>query len=406
MNILVLSNLYPRPNDPGYGIFIHRQVQHIKQLGHTLTVIAPVPWSPKILHHNAKWLNYGLVPRKTVWEGVEVYYPRYLRLPGASFRALAGITVYWGIVSLTLELHRKQPFDVTHSHFIFPNGITGCYVGRKLRLPTVCSVRGNDILTEPFENPINTYYGKQVIQKTQQIVTVSQALKRLVEQFAQPIKSVKVVYNGVEVEKFQSKTLFEQTQSKTDILKPYLLFVGQDIRRKGLPDLLGAFVRLIDKVEHNLVIVGPLAAEVQRLAPALTEQLKNRIVITGPQSPDDIPSYMQNCSLLILPSYEEGLPNVVLEAMACGKPVVATRITGTSEAVIDKATGLLISPGQPLQLAQAIEWLIHNPHQAQEMGKRGQERVMAHFTWQQHAAKMAAIYEDVVNQGIAGYGSD
>jgi len=324
-----------------------------------------------------------------------------VRLPGAWFRALAGITAYWGVVSLVLELHKRQPFDVIHSHFIYPNGIAGRYLGRRLQLPTVCSVRGNDILTEPFENPINKYFAKQVIEKTQQIVTVSRALKQHVEQFAKPARPVKVVYNGVDVDKFQAATLSEPVQVKIKSLKPYLLFVGQDIRRKGLRDLLDAFARLTKKIDHKLVIIGPLPAEVGQLAPVLFEELKNRVVITGPLSPDEVPGYMQHCQLLALPSYEEGLPNAVLEAMACEKPVVATNITGIPEAVLNNITGILVPPGSPAQLAEAIKSLINNPELGREMGKQGREHVLNQFSWEHHTSEMVSVYESVITEQVS-----
>ncbi len=389
MNILILSNLYPRPHDPSYGIFIHRQVMGLQRLGHQVTVISPVPWAPKILHFNAKWRSYGLAPDQVNWEGVKIYYPRFLRIPGAWFRALAGLIIYLSTRSIVEHLHKNRPFDVIYSNILLPDGLAGVYLGQKFNLPTICMVRGSDIITAPYENFINRHFSKTVICRTKQIVAVSQALKQLIEHLVKPAKPVQVVYNGVDAEKFKTLEMKKEFAS----LQPYLLFVGRDIRRKGLKDLINAFFHITDKIEHNLVVIGPTQDEVWELEPEKTNLLGNRLIVAGVLAPNEIPDYMANCEALILPSYSEGLPNVVLEAMACAKPVIATNVMGTPEAVIESVTGILVPPGDPVNLAEAIYALVNDPDSACKMGAQGRQRVVNEFSWTRNAAKMISIYQ-------------
>jgi len=395
MHVLVLSHIYPRPQDSGRGIGVHRQFKQLQQAGVQITVLSAVPWSPRPLHFNTKWHNYGQTPTDVEWEGIKVYYPRYLRLPGAWFRVLAGIAVYKAILPLASKLHNEQPIDVIHSNFILPDGLAGIRLGQKLKLPTVCTVRGSDAFIYPNENRLNLYYSKVVIRRTNQIVTVSQALKTAAETLAEPSQTVRVIYNGVEFEKFQPPGKDEANQSIPNILskKPYILFVGRNIYIKGLKDLLEAFAKLVDKIKHNLVVVGAARSEVESLAPDLTALLKDRLIVTGPLPPDEIPAYMQNCDLFVLPSYSEGLGNVILEAMACERPVVATNICGIPELVIDGENGRLVPPGEPLILAEVIESLIVNPELCRQMGRRGRERVEKEFTWQGGASELISIYK-------------
>jgi glycosyltransferase involved in cell wall biosynthesis len=297
-----------------------------------------------------------------------------------------------------LKLHEAQPFDVIHSHFLLPDGLAGVYLGRKLKLPTVCSIHGSDALLHPHENLLNKYGARTVITQTKQIVVVSQALKTAVENFAKPSNIISVIYYGVDLEKFQEvQENADRSQLKAVSNKPYILFVGKQIYIKGLKDLLIAFEYLIDDINCNLVVVGPTLNEVQKLAPQLTQLLKDRLIVTGPLAPHEIPTFMQNCELFVLPSYSEGLPNVILEAMACGKPVIATKIVGIPEQVIHGQTGLLIEPGDPQSLAQAIQSLLSDPQFRRQMGQCGRERVIQKFTWERNASEMVSIYQEMIS---------
>ena len=402
MNILVLSHLYPRPDDSSYGIFVHRQVKQLQRLGHYVVVLSPTPWSPRILHFNAKWRDYGLTPDKVTWKGIEVYYTRYLRLPGAWFRGLAGHTIYKSLLSLALKLHHDHEFDIIHSNMLLPDGLAGLYLGRKLNLPTVCTVHGDDGFINPYENPLNLYYSKTIVHQTTQIVAVSQALQRAVECFQEPSKAIRVVYNGVNIEEFQkSRTPEPETKLKRISGKPYILFVGRQVHIKGLKDLLVAFAQLANKIDHDLVVVGPTLDEVKKLDPELTELLIDRLIVTGPLSPDEIPIYMQYCELFVLPSHSEGLGIVILEAMASERPVIATRVGGIPEMVTDGVTGLLVPPHKPLLLAEALQSLLDDPARCREMGRQGWERVVKKFTWELNAIKMESIYQNAINTGAA-----
>ena len=398
MNVLVLSHLYPRPHDPSFGIFVHRQVKSLQRIGLHVSVLSPEPWAPRILGFSAKWRAYASTPPQTVWEDVPVYYTRYLRLPGAWFRALGGIAAYLGMVSLAAKLHRASPFDVIHSNWLLPDGLAGVYLGRKLNLPTVYTVRGNDALTQPYENPLNLYFSKAAIRQTGQIVTVSRALKQAVEHLAKPDRIIRVVYNGVDIGQFQEPAaeIAEQARLKISCGKPYILFIGRDVRRKGLNDLLTAFTQLVGEFEHNLVVVGPTPGEVKELAAERVELLAGRLIVPGSLAPAEVPAYMQGCELLVLPSYEEGLPNVVLEAMACGKPVIGTDAMGIPEAVIHGVTGWIVQPGDPAGLAESIRLLVRDPARCREMGRRGRERIVQEFTWERHAVDMSSIYEETI----------
>ncbi|HRV91614.1 MAG TPA: glycosyltransferase family 4 protein [Anaerolineae bacterium] len=400
MNILILSHLYPTPHDPSFGIFIHQQIQYLRQLGHQVTVLAPIPWSPRIFNFRPKWRNYYQTPARHHWGDFDSYYPRYLRLPGAWFRAFAGLSYYHRVLAQILALHHTQPYDLIHSHMLLPDGLAAIFLGRELGLPTVCTMHGSDALHFPYENSLNRHASNFVLRYTDQMIAVSQAMQLEVEQqLAATRRPIRVVRYGVNSDLFQNKPASSVNQPTClNELTPYILFVGRDIKRKGLLDLLIAFERVMKQIDHNLVIIGPTWAEVEQLAPALIGNLQDRLKIAGRLPHEEVASYMQACEFFVLPSYLEGLPNVILEAMACGKAVVSTDVAGIPEQVVGNVTGYLVQPGDIPALTEAICDLAQNPDRCREMGQHGQTRVLTEFTWQSNVQTLLSIYKMLLSR--------
>jgi teichuronic acid biosynthesis glycosyltransferase TuaC len=394
MHLLVFTNLYPRSRNLNHGAFVHRQVKMLQTLGHTVTVISPVPWSPKVLEFNARWRQYAEVPAAAIIEGVQVFYPRYLRLPGAWFRPLAAYTMYLGARPMVRRLHREAPFDLVHSHFLLSDGLAGLWLARMLSIPSVCTGHGADVNTIPAETPFNHWSVKHVMRHTDQIIAISEDMRQTMghlETAAQPA----VNYLGVNLGEFAAQTPDHRATEAT-ILTPFILFVGVDVRRKGLPVLLEAYSRLADSVPHKLVVIGATPAQLKALAPELTVTLGSKLVPLGTLAPERIPPFSAACELLVLPSYSEGLPIGVLEAMAAGRPVIATNVNGIPEAVQDGKTGFLVGPGDPDALHHALEHLLNTPGLADEMGRRGQEYVSLHFSAQEHSRRLVSIYRTLL----------
>ncbi len=162
----------------------------------------------------------------------------------------------------------------------------------------------------------------------------------------------------------------------------FLLEAVQEIHRRGLD------------VRCLLVGDGPCRADLERLVKNLG--LEKDVVFLG--SRQDVPRLLALMDLVVLPSLEEGFPNAILEAMAAGKPVVATRVGGTPEAVVHEETGLLILPGDPRALADAILRLLEDPPLAEKMGKAGRARVVSMFSVDKMVTQMEAVYAEMAQR--------
>ena len=200
-------------------------------------------------------------------------------------------------------------------------------------------------------------------------------------------EKITVIYNGVDSSAFDSAEPAQLALGPDGISIGY---VGSFEPPKGLLDLVTAWKEVAVKVPRaHLVLVGRGSLE-----PTLRAQLEGlpRVVWAGYRT--DVPSVIKALDLLVLPSYVEGAPNVVLEAMSAAKPVVATAVSGTPELVDHGTTGLLVPPYQPGQLAQAIINLASDPAARARMGAAGRERVQTRF----RVDSMVEQYDDLLTR--------
>jgi glycosyltransferase involved in cell wall biosynthesis len=160
---------------------------------------------------------------------------------------------------------------------------------------------------------------------------------------------------------------------------PIIGFVGRLVADKGIGDIFEAYLRLRERFSDlRLLLVGGFE-EGDPVATAIRERIKRDPYVTITGFVMDTAPYYQIMDVLALPTRREGFPTVILQANAAGKAVVAYRATGTVDAVVDGETGILVAPGNPMNLAHALESLLERPSEAEVMGRAGRERVLREF---------------------------
>ena len=210
-----------------------------------------------------------------------------------------------------------------------------------------------------------------------------------------PARKLATIYNGVEVEQFTrgQKTALRKLGLPPG--EPVILTVARLDRQKGLSYLIEAareVVRQFPSAQFLIAGIGPL--EHKLLRHIRQRKLQEHVHLVGFR--DDIPDLLAAADLFALPSLWEGLANVLLEAMAARKPVVATDVEGCAEVVVDGETGILVPPGNSHALAQAILALLSNPGRACTMGKRARELVNQHFTLSSMVGQHEKLYRDLL----------
>jgi glycosyltransferase involved in cell wall biosynthesis len=209
--------------------------------------------------------------------------------------------------------------------------------------------------------------------------------------------------NGVDVERFHPGPGVLRRRLGLPPDAPVVGFVGRLTRDKGLPELIEAFDTILAaKPDAHLLLVGWFDTAEDALGDDLRSRIKKhpRIHLTG--FVDDTAPYYQVMDVMVLPTWREGFPNVVLEAAATGIPVVTTLATGSRDAVVPEVTGLLIPPGYPVAISEAVIQLLRNPELRCRMGKAARAWVLDHYVNGRVLARTVRYYQSLLDQNLSG----
>jgi teichuronic acid biosynthesis glycosyltransferase TuaC len=395
MKVLVISHMYPSTLSEIAGIFIHKQVKERQKLGCEVKVISPTPWAPfPIKHFSRKLKRSSAVPAKMVWDGIEIYYPRFLQFPRSLFFASSGKRMYSGIRKLVDELYQDFKFDIIHAHVALPDGFAGMMVKKKYNKPLVVTIHGADLHTTIHRNDACRRAVAQVFGEADRIVTVSTGLKQIARSSIGFPEKLIVNNNGINPE--------DITLGNTELASRYagsqvILSVAYLITRKGLDFNIKAISQLAERYPNMKYLVigdGPKATYLKRLASDLG--IQNQVEFLGELPHSKVMEYMALTDILSLPSWNEALGNVYLEAMAHGKPVIACEGEGIEDVIENNKTGLLVKPQNVESLAQAMDFLLGNPDKAREIGERAKKLVLENYTWEKNARRYIEIYEELL----------
>jgi glycosyltransferase involved in cell wall biosynthesis len=354
--VLVFSTLYPNAAQPNHGVFVENRLRAtIAEGGIEATVIAPAPYFPLPHEFFGRYSAYARVPRREVRHGVEVWHPRYVVIPkiGAGWAPEA---LFRSGLSLARRLQAAgQRFDVIDAHYFYPDGVAAARLGQALRLPVIITGRGTDLTLIPNETGPRQQI-RWAAHQASVVVTVCGDLRRRVIALGAPADRTVVLRNGVDLELFR---LQDRAAARAALgLDGFtLLCVGGLIPRKGLDLVLEA---LAMRPDCNLLIAGdgPLRATLEAQARRLG--VAGRVRFLGEVAHADLPGVYAAADVLVLASSREGWANVLLEAMACGTPVVATDVNGAGEVVRSHAAGMLMSRRTPECLAETLDLLRRN----------------------------------------------
>ncbi len=378
--LLIITNLYPTPWDHQRGMFNFQQFNRLAE--HLdLRLIVPVSWKERLRHGSQR--ASPLPPHPL--EGKAVY-PWYWYTPGL-FRASYGRSMQ---ISLELQCSRlMQAFkpDLLLSSWAYPEGSAGTRIAGKLGIPAFVKVHGSDINVIARQASIRNQiraWGKQV----KGVASVSAALKKKMEAIGVPRQKIHVIYNGIDHQRFHPLPRKQARASLGIGDARLMLYVGNLKREKGCIDLVEAFIRLAPQhPDLKLFVAGSGAMEDTMAATAARAGLENRVILLGKVNHADLNHWYNAANLVCLPSYNEGVPNVLLEAMACGTPVVASNVGGIPE-VIAGHTGLLSEAGDLEALAENLNLALTTPW--------NRDAIHAHalkFSWDENVRQMLDMFD-------------
>lgn len=261
----------------------------------------------------------------------------------------------------------------------------------------VCKLSLDEYIFKYIKSPLNILLDLLVVRLSDKIINVCEDTKRCcTRDYSVPISKQSVVYNGVDYNKFTPDVQGEFVREKYDLHdNPLILFVGVFKIRKRIPNLLYAMVDIVREITNaKLLIVGGRWGYEGELGNIVSElKLENTVILAGKVADDELPAYYAAADVVAVPSSYEGFPVVVLEAMASAKPIVASKVSGIPEAVIDNETGFLVEKDNIKQLTNKILILLNDPKKREKMGKAARERVIENFDWRKIAKKYKWEYQ-------------
>jgi starch synthase len=294
--------------------------------------------------------------------------------------------------------------EVVHSHTWYTN-LAGHLASLLYGIPHVMTVHSLEPL-RPWKSEqlgggyaLSSWSERVAVESATAIIAVSNGMRAdLLSTYPSvPTRKVHVIRNGIDTEQYSpSHETAVLEKYGISVSRPTVAFVGRITRQKGLPVLLRAAESFDPEVQLVLCAgqadTEELLAEVTHLVDHLRETRSGVIWLNGMLPKSEIIQILSHATVFACPSLYEPLGIVNLEAMACGTAVVASDVGGIPEVVTDSQTGLLVPPGDPVVLAEAISSLVLDPARATAMGQLGRQRVAAEFSWASIAAQTAALY--------------
>lgn len=390
MRVLVFTTAYPNHVWPNQGVFVKERITRLAQRPDCVVkVVAPVPYFPS-LKINWRWA-YSQVVRREKIEGVEVFHPRYPMIPKVGM-SLYALQMFAASLPAVRRLRESFDFDLISAHTVYPDGLAGVLLGRVTKRPVVVSARGSDLNLLPrFAIPRRLI--QATLRRADHIVAVCEALKRVVGELDVELDKVSVVPNGVDPDKFFPLPMAEARHKLGTPGGRIVLSVGELIPRKGFELLIDAVACLTEEglSDLHLFIVGEGTMRKELEALIRKRGVQEHVRLVGEIPHRDLYLWYNAADVFCLLSSREGYPNVVLESLACGTPVVGSAVWGIPEILTSDEVGIL-TERDPLSIQQALR---------EALGRRWQSdriRVFSkRFGWGERTDEMLRLFRSIVD---------
>jgi glycosyltransferase involved in cell wall biosynthesis len=373
---LTLTPFFPSDQNEVSGCFVAEPIEQLRQFGVGSSVIAASP------------IYY---PRKHSSSSAAAEWVRYPQIPGNLGLSSAGKLLYARLLGRIRQLHSVKPIDVIHAHAALPCGHAAALLSRRLNIPFVVTVHGLDVFNNCHLGGIPAAWRRKVsvdvYRAARNVVCISGKVQEILKTGTPAETCSTIVHNGVD------PSLFSPNPADGGPFDPQILMVGTLLRSKGHEVVLRALGKLrpsFPQLRCRIIGEGPDRARFEALVCELG--IGHQVQFVGRQSRSEVADAMRRCSVFVLPSRDEGLGCVYLEAMSCAKPVIGCQGQGIDEVIEHRKNGWLVPAEGLEELVQGLSALLGSPELCTRIGTAARQTILERFTLSHQAQHLVRIY--------------
>lgn len=364
-HILIFTSVFPNAGRPLLGIFVRERMFRIAE-HYRITVVAPMPWFPGQGLIRKYYPHFRLpAPKQETQLGVTVYHPRFFSIPGFC-KSLDGWFMALSCFRLMRRLKASHPYQLIDAHFAYPDGFAATLLGRWLKTPVTITLRGSEQSIYAPSRLIKCLM-LHAIHRAVRVFSVSNALRNFMIRLGAPANKLFVIGNGVDTNIFfpVDRAVCRKNLGLADDVEVLVTVAGR-IKSKGIHRVIACMPALKQRHPNlHYLIVGGAAphqdytVELQKQIRALG--LESCVHLLGTREAAQLKYVLSAADVSVLASDHEGWANVLLEAMACGLPVVATHVGGNAEVINDQRLGHLVPLDDASALLAALDNALRHP---------------------------------------------
>lgn len=410
MKVLILTPNYPRRNALMNGVFIHQQVKALHELGVECHVLLLHNWYPgfRLHKHHPHW-QYGYEQHKTYfeeYEGIRIHHiPVFHRMPDRLFKNNYYNQAAKAVVKYVSNNRELKNAEWLYAHFLTDYAYIAAIAKQKLNVKLAAIARGDDVHAWPEQNAFLVQHLKHVFANADLLLANSGRLAADTKHWmdADAVREVKVVYNGISYDKYypvsnmaEKKELLGKYGLSGDFL--YMICVATPVALKGWNELLGAIKKLGNKLDGwKLLMVAPNRSAPDALNLELISkelEITDRVVFMGQVDPGNLSELYRACDVFVLPSYNEGMANALLEAMSSGLACITTNVGGHAEVIETGLDGMLIAPKNIGELTAALDKVCNDVELIERLGDNARKRILHFGNYAKNAQRLYAYFEN------------
>lgn len=391
--------MFPCKRFPTSGIFFANLMKELSPLVDDLIIVTPRLYIPRILMKvNKRWNKWRLDPMVSKWEGMEIIRPFILHLSGMSHCGTNGILMQYSLLTMVRRLIKARNIELILAYNMIPEGIAAQRLAKIFKLPVAFWAIGSDVNTYASYNKLNYYFSRKCVEDSNLILTESIDLEKKIRKFTEKAIPVKTFYKGIDLSNFQDMPHRNVLREKLGLNegKRYILFVGRLSAEKGIFELCETFAAISKRhPDIDLLLVGEEIEKEKIVNFFNREGILHRVHLAGIVPYREVSYYMRVADIFVLPTWAEGLPNVVMEAMATELPVVVTDVGGIPEILENEVNGLSVPAKNVEKLTVAVSRMIEDKCLRERCIKNAKDLILEKFDVKKNVIQLCNLLEDL-----------